>query len=316
MERSAFLGWLTPLLVLSFAYSFGMIAIAQDYYPADIGNTWVLESEDGAERTTYTLEGPERLEGQTYTLLKVSTEELSTGEIDTDTYFVTVGAEAIELHKTIFELKEPAAVITADFPRSAVFFPLQLELGDRWQISAKAAVELAIGLAIAGTTVTDLEVVGFEDVVTPAGTFQNCAKVELTLNFAAGGFLNIDSGTIQWFAPDIGPIQYQNNDGVIFSLVSTNLPIVPAEPDVPTAEVETETPEEPTVLPEPIPDPVPEEVLPEPVPYDLTGDGVVNVLDLTVVASRFGETDSDADLTGDGVVDILDLVLIARNLDN
>ena len=56
--------------------------------------------------------------------------------------------------------------------------------------------------------------------------------------------------------------------------------------------------------------------MPEPVPYDVTGDGVVNILDLTFVATRFGESDSDADVTGDGTVNILDLVLIAQNIGN
>ena len=64
-------------------------------------------------------------------------------------------------------------------------------------------------------------------------------------------------------------------------------------------------------MPEP---PSEEDVAPEPLPYDVTGDGVVNILDLTFVASRFGETDSDADVTGDNIVNILDLVRIAQHL--
>ena len=45
---------------------------------------------------------------------------------------------------------------------------------------------------------------------------------------------------------------------------------------------------------------------------DVNGDGVVNILDLTFVASSFGE---DApDLNGDGIVNILDLVLVAQHI--
>ena len=47
-------------------------------------------------------------------------------------------------------------------------------------------------------------------------------------------------------------------------------------------------------------------------PADVNGDGVVNILDLTFVASRFGETSPD--LNGDGVVNILDLVLVGNHL--
>ena len=46
---------------------------------------------------------------------------------------------------------------------------------------------------------------------------------------------------------------------------------------------------------------------------DLNNDGVVNILDLVLVAAQFGETgDSDADLKADGVVNIQDLILVAN----
>ena len=323
MKKTAFLHWLKPVLLMSLVCSFLFTAAAQNYYPADIGNTWVFESVDGAERSTYTLEGPEIIDGQERILLKISTEELSTGEVDTDRYFLTVGNEAIELHRTIFELVEPSAIVTADFPTPVTFFPLQLELGDKWQIAADAEAKLEIGLALSGSSITDLEVVGFEDVITPVGTFENCAKVQLDLNFTVGGFLNIDSNTHQWFAPDVGPVQFENSDGLLFSLVSSNLLTVPEEPDITEEDSTPEPPPEEDVIPEPSSEadaiselPPEEDAMPEPSPYDVTGDGIVNILDLTFVASRFGESDSDADVTGDGVVNVLDLVRIAQNLGN
>ena len=48
--------------------------------------------------------------------------------------------------------------------------------------------------------------------------------------------------------------------------------------------------------------------------WDVNKDGVVNILDLTLVASHFGETgDIDADVNADGVVNILDLTLVASH---
>ncbi|MDE0012017.1 MAG: hypothetical protein OXU36_12775 [Candidatus Poribacteria bacterium] len=324
MKKTAFLCWIKPVLILSFVCFFAFTATAQNYYPADIGNMWVFDSSDGEAQTTYTLEGPEIIDGQEHVLLKITTEELATGVSETDQYFLTVGNEAIKLHRTTIE--HSLATITADFPTPATFFPLQLVLGDKWQIAADAEAKLIVGEPIAGKSVTNLEVIGFEDVVTPAGTFQNCAKVQLDLVLtAAGGFLNlnINQTTYQWFAPDIGPIQYQDSDGVIFSLINSNLLTVPEEPDMTE---ETSTPEQPleeAVTPElsaeedPIPESTPEEdTAPEPVPYDVTGDGIVNILDLTFVAARFGEPDTDADVTGDSTVNILDLVLIAQNFSN
>ena len=47
---------------------------------------------------------------------------------------------------------------------------------------------------------------------------------------------------------------------------------------------------------------------------DVNSDGVVNILDLTFVASRFGE--DSPDLNGDGIVNILDLIHVANYIGN
>ena len=331
MINTAFLRWIKPVLILSLVCSFAFTATAQNYYPSDIGNMWVLDSIDGEEQTTYTVEGPEIIDGKEHILLKIINEELSTGETETDQYFLTVGTEAINLHRIILE--DEIATLIASFSTPVTFFPLQLELGDTWQIAARAEAKLEdFGLTIPGQSITDLEVVAFEDVDTPVGTFQNCAKIEFDLQLSAGGFFTLESTTYQWFAPDIGPVQYENSDGVIFKLTSSNLLTAPEEPDTTVEDVTPEstpeepdttvedvtpesTPEEPdTTVEDVTPEPTPEEEdVPEPEPYDVTGDGIVNILDLTFVASRFGESDSDADVTGDGEVNILDLVLVAQN---
>lgn len=312
MKKTVFLRWIQPVLILSFAYAFAFTATAQNYYPADIGNMWVLESSDGIEQTTYSLEGPEIINGQEYILLKITTKEIHTGESETDQYFLSVDSDTIKLHRIVLE--DAIAVLTADFPTPVTFFPLQLVQGDKWQIVADAEAKLEIGLTLSGKSTTNFEVVGTEDIVTPFGTFQNCAKVRLDLELiAAGGLLSISSITYQWFAPDVGPVQYENSDGLIFSLIDLNLSTMP---DVPQAEEPDMTEEAVTSEPAPEEETVTEEVMPEPMPYDITGDGVVNILDITFVASRFGDTDSDADVTGDGIVNILDLVRIAQNLSN
>ena len=48
--------------------------------------------------------------------------------------------------------------------------------------------------------------------------------------------------------------------------------------------------------------------------YDVNGDGVVNILDLVIVANGLGETEPD--INGDGIVNILDLVVIAGEIGN
>ena len=47
-------------------------------------------------------------------------------------------------------------------------------------------------------------------------------------------------------------------------------------------------------------------------PADVNGDGVVNILDLTLVAQAFGKDSMDGDVNGDGVVNVFDLVFVAN----
>ncbi len=51
-------------------------------------------------------------------------------------------------------------------------------------------------------------------------------------------------------------------------------------------------------------------------PWDVNGDGMVNILDLSFVAANIGQNDvTQADINGDGVVDIQDLVTVASGID-
>ena len=45
MERKMFSRWLKAVLVLGFVCSLAFTATAQNYYPAEVGNIWVLEEQ-------------------------------------------------------------------------------------------------------------------------------------------------------------------------------------------------------------------------------------------------------------------------------
>ena len=61
----------------------------------------------------------------------------------------------------------------------------------------------------------------------------------------------------------------------------------------------------------------PTSVASERIAADINNDGVVNIIDLTLVASNFGEIgQTAADVNGDGVVNIIDLTLVAGAFGN
>lgn len=70
-----------------------------------------------------------------------------------------------------------------------------------------------------------------------------------------------------------------------------------------------------TLNPEPKPLPVATTPVPPPPAKtgDANGDNVVDLLDLSVVAANWGNSDANADLNDDGVVDLLDLSIVAAN---
>ena len=215
MKTTAFWHWLMPIFVLGFVFSFAFTATAQNYYPAHIGNEWVLDSTDGKERRTYTLEKPEDAADEEFILLKIKTEQIDTGDIvDTDKYFLTFDDEAIKLHKIALE-QAPFGIVAADFPTPATFFPVVLVQGDKWKIEADATI---LGIPIKSTT--DLEIVGFEDVVTPAGTFQNCAKIELKVAINSEVLNVAPTISYQWLAPDLGPVKYETSEGMVFEITN------------------------------------------------------------------------------------------------
>lgn len=47
-------------------------------------------------------------------------------------------------------------------------------------------------------------------------------------------------------------------------------------------------------------------------PADVNGDGVVNILDLTLIARGIGIDNLEGDVNGDGVVNVLDMVYVAN----
>ena len=267
-------GCVVLALAILFLYS-SIIAMAETvtYYPTDLGNIWVLETADGTERVTYTIEASEeRIDGKEIAGFKRTAETAGAEETTGEVYFVHFDEDGVKLHKVVAELGSFIGTVMATLSPPELFVPASLVLGDSWEFTLETEVILTGPLSVSYV----YGVVAVEDVVTPAGTFEDCLKIQIDSRTVST--LSVGRATsYQWLAPNIGIVRVETDQERVFDLIRSNL-----VPDVSA--------------------------------YDVTGDGVINILDLVFVAARLGEADTDADVNADGVVNILDLVLIAGNL--
>lgn len=263
------------LMLLLFHALTVLAAESVEYYPTDLGNIWVLETEDGTERITYTVEAAkEHINDREIALLKRKAETAGTDDTTGEVYFVHFDDDGIKLHKVVAELGSVFGTATAVLSPPVLFIPASMELGDSWEFTLESEVILTGPVSVSSV----YEVVAVEEVVTPAGTFENCLKIQLDSRTVST--LSVSrSISYQWLAPNVGIVRVETDQEIVFNLIRSNL-------------------------------------VPDSSTFDVTGDGVVNILDLVSVASHFGEINADADVNGDGVVNILDLTLVARNFGN
>jgi len=219
LNKTRHLYWLKLSLVLSLICIFALSATAQDYYPTDIGNTWVFLSDDGAERRTYTIE-----ESDTDTdadegvfILRIFTETLGTETVDDDVYYISDDEGDLKLHRTHLE-EGTFGIAAAMLDPPALFFPADLPLGRTWDITTVTDLNL-VGTA---TTTSTIEVVAIEDVVISGITIENCVKLQISRKIVTA-LVTLRTEAYQWLGPDIGPVKYQDDQGIVFEIQSYNL---------------------------------------------------------------------------------------------
>ena len=234
MKVTKLRSWLKPFLVLSIICGFALTATAQNYYPAEVGNMWTLNTADETEQRRYVIEEAEDVNGLDIRRLKIDSEALGTGVIVPDRYLITADDMGLTLHRSDTD-EGTFGIATVIYDPPTFFFPASPTLGQTWQISGETELQIVGATA---SVVTD-EVVAFEDVVTPAGTFENCAKIHLSYKITTA-LVTLRPEEYIWLAPDVGPVRFQDSNDVVFDLVSYNLVEPPAVEEMPPAQETTD----------------------------------------------------------------------------
>ena len=285
MKFTSLVACLKALLVLCLICCFALTVAAENYYPSEIGNKWVLISTDGSEQLTYTLEESEDTDVEGLIVLKIISETIGTDTTSSDIYDITVGDDgSLLLHQSVTD-QGALGIAEAIYEPPVTFFPADLPIGHTWQIITETTLDL-VG---AVTSTSTIKVVAIEEVQTPAGVFENCVKLEINQKDKTP-FTVLRKTSYQWLAPDVGPVKFLNNQNIQFELNSYNI----IEPKSETSLMEDIS-----------------------LSTDVNGDGMVNILNLVRVASYFGEPVSDenarVDVNNDGEINILDLVRISQD---
>ena len=198
--------------VASFGY-------AQNFYPDDIGNTWVLQSEDGADLRTVTIKGPDDLNGQ-----QVKRIEDGTNPDDISQYFVKPDSDGLNLYRAVVSLPL-LGEITFDYSPPQVFLPIPIVLGTTWTLESETNTPLTGPVS----TSNRAEVVAIEDVTVQVGTFRDCLKIVQDISLRLG-IIKLTFTSAMWLAPDVGLVKSISTSDVVFELIRFDI-----APKVPTS---------------------------------------------------------------------------------
>ena len=199
------------LFALALVLWFGTTGHSRNFYPDDIGNQWTLQSLDKMNLRTVTIKGPEIIDDVELRLI----EEDTNGNVNT--LFVKSEADGIKLFRSIVSIAIIGEV-TFDYSPPQVFLPIPANLGSTWTVQSDA--EIAIVGKIQSTN--RAEVVAIEEVVTPAGTFQDSLNIKqnIALNLPIA---DLELTNSMWLAPNIGLVKATDSSGVIFELIDFDI---------------------------------------------------------------------------------------------
>ena len=193
---------------------------AQNYYPDEFGNTWILLSEDGIEERFVTIEGPETIGTELLKVISDGTYPVSDPTSNNpNKFFIKAEPDGVRIFRATATVQ--GFNVTINYSPPETFLPVPIELGTEWTVTGEASF---LGLPVEVTNVA--KVVAVENVTvptTPEETFRDCLKIEQT--FSTSGLIRISQQSTMWLAPDFGLVKSLSSGGVIFELIDYNITI-------------------------------------------------------------------------------------------
>ena len=257
---------LSLLLIFGFSTTLFAAESKDAYFPHVPGSYWVYEDQDGNELTRRAVEKKE-IEGETYHAFSYEPafEDWANYDYHIHPNFYRIGEEkvtfwvgdeaekAVKAHltkemeaflKLLQKMGAPFIMlynieIEAQDPFYAL--PIPVTFNEKWkatQIKAKITLtpvppqdppEITLEFTIVETGT----VVGRENVETPAGTFEDCLKIEYRTETEVAAVPSPETGsdppgesvTTLWVAPNIGIVKFhQKAEDIFLKTISTTMP--------------------------------------------------------------------------------------------
>ena len=191
---------------------------AQSYYPDEFGNTWILHSSDGVDERVVTIEGPETIGTESLKIISDRTYAISDPtDGNPNKFFIKTEPDGVLIFRATATIA--GFDVSIDYSPPQTFLPVPIELGSEWTLTGQAI--LLLGLTIETTNVA--KVVAVEPITVPAGTFQDCLKIEQELS--TSGLITLSQQSTLWLAPDFGFVKAISSDNIVFELIAYDITI-------------------------------------------------------------------------------------------
>ncbi|MFH1127840.1 MAG: hypothetical protein V1699_00305 [Candidatus Omnitrophota bacterium] len=179
--------FIVTLLFCSYAHSGESL---MDYYPLKNGNIWIYEKEGGIIIKEEAIVGGDGCSLETTVKIVCS---------DGSYRCLSVDSEGVKSHK------EFGAYDTVIYPEPLMLFPFDIEDKKSYKGKQKYLVQ-EDNASLEGLNSYEIQFVGKEDVVVPAGEFADCIKILETSSWEEGETYGADK-VFYWLARGIGIVK-------------------------------------------------------------------------------------------------------------